>query len=295
MKAAHWIAVMLVALFCGYLSAGFAFKAPTTIAENTNAAYDRVMQTGEIRCGYALWPPSAILKDPATGKLTGIFVDIFEEAAASMNLKVVWAEETGWGSYIESLESKRFDVFCAPLWRNAEKGMRVAYSVPLFYSALHFYARQGDNRFDDNLNILNDPAYKLATMDGEISAITADNFFPKAEKVSIPQLGDITQLFLSVGMGKADGVFLEPSLARDYADNNPGKIRQVTKEPFSVYPNSYGVLIGETKLQSALDSALIEMLNQGKIDKIIEKYEPDRSIFMPVAKNYTYIAPAPLK
>lgn len=265
------------------------------VSATKETAYERVMRTKTLRCGYALWPPHAVLKDPKTGELTGIFVEIAEQMSAALDVKLVWAEETGWGSFIEGLNSNRFDLFCAPLWRNAERGKLISYTTPLAYSALHFYVRKDDNRFDKDLDILNNPQYKLATMDGEMSQMIARRFFPKAQQVSIPQLGDITQLMLNVGSGKADGVFLEPSLALDYSSKNPGKIKQVTKEPYQVFPNSFGMLIGGGKLQEMVDSALVEMINQGVVDRIITKYEPDRSVFMPVQKPYTYVEPKALR
>jgi polar amino acid transport system substrate-binding protein len=254
--------------------------------DNRESVYDRVMRTGVIRCGYAVWPPTMILKDPNTGIISGIFPEIMETAATMMNLKVEWVEETGWGSFIESLKSDRFDVFCAPLWVNAQRGKLITYSVPLTYSALHFYARADDRRFDQNLDILNSPEFTLATMDGEMSQMIANNKFPNAKQNSIPQLGDITQLLLAVSDGKADGVFLEPSLANDFEKKNPGKIRQITKTPYQIFPNVFGLRMDQPEMKMALDSALTEMINQGTIDRIIEKYEPDRSVFMPLAKPY---------
>lgn len=293
MKFLKLLLLIILALAAGYLGASLHNQNAGGNAQES--VYDRVMRTKTIRCGYALWPPSAVFKDPNSGELKGAFVDIANEAAANMGLKIDWAEETGWGSFIESLESDRIDMFCAPLWRNAERGVRIGYTVPLAYSALNLYTRVGDTRFDDNLSVLNDAQYRLATMDGEMSAIVARKRFPKAQTVDIPQLGDITQLLLSVADGKADGVFLEPSLAKDFADKNPGKIRQASKEPVSIFPIVFGVKLGETKMQGMLDSALTEMLNQGRVDEIIAAYEKDRSIFMPVAKPYIYVQPALLR
>lgn len=282
----HMIAVAVIVFALGQFLSRESGTGNRESSVSNESVYDRVMRTKTLRCGYAVWPPTAILKDANSGKITGIFPEVIEEAAANMNLKLEWVEETGWGSFIEGLESKRFDAFCAPLWRNAQRGSRVFYTVPLAYSALHFYARVDDHRFDNDLSILNSDSYTLATMDGEMSALVANKQFPKAKQMSIPQLGDITQLLLSVASNKADGVFLEPSLAKDFEKTNPGKIRQVTKQPVSVFPISYGVLIGEDKLQGMLDSALIEMLNQGRVDQLIEKYETDRAVFMPVNKPY---------
>ena len=46
-----------------------------TVKEST---YERVIRTGEIRCAYAVYEPP-LIKDPNTGKLSGIFYDVMEE------------------------------------------------------------------------------------------------------------------------------------------------------------------------------------------------------------------------
>ncbi len=42
------------------------------------SAYERVMRTGTIRCGYFLFPPLAV-KNPNTNMLSGITADIFNK------------------------------------------------------------------------------------------------------------------------------------------------------------------------------------------------------------------------
>ena len=279
------------------LATGYILKSPhstSTKSADTNAAYDRVMETKTLRCGYATWPPTAIYKDLKTNQIKGIFAEIAEEMAKGMGVKLIWVEETGWGNFIEGLESNRFDAFCAPMGANAERGTRVAFTTPMAYAPLYIYTRKDDFRFDKDINLLNSEKYTFATIDGEMSQIMARRFFPNSKQNSLPQLADLTQLLLAVSSGKADAVFLENSLAKDFAIKNPNQIRQATKEPFSVFPIVFGVKIGDDKLQNAMNSALTEMLNQGVIDQIIEKTEPDRSVYMPVRKPYEMIPPKEL-
>jgi polar amino acid transport system substrate-binding protein len=292
-KTPSILTVIIFSIFTSFLTGYFTSPRNSNILSTNNNAYDRVMKTKTLRCGYAVWPP-AIYKDPKTNEAKGAFAEIAEEMAKNMGVKLVWAEETGWGSFIEGLESGRFDAFCAPLWINAERGMRVSYTIPFAYSAQHLYTRKDDYRFDNDISILNSEQYTLATMDGEAAQSTIRRFFPNVKKISIPQLGDTTQLILAITTRKADGAFLEPSLAKDFASKNPNQIRQATKEPFSVFPITFGIKIGEDKLQNAMNGALTEMLNQGVIDHIIEKTEPDRSIYMPVRKPYESITPKEL-
>jgi polar amino acid transport system substrate-binding protein len=295
-KTPSILIVIIVSILASFLTGYFYNSSKNvTSASSSNSVYDRVMETKTLRCGYASYPPTAIYKDPQTGEIKGIFVEIAEEMAKGMGLKLVWAEETGWSSFVEGLESDRFDAFCAPLWINTERGMRVSFTIPIAYSALHLYTRKDDFRFDNDVNILNSDQYTLATLDGEMSQVVARRFFPKAKQESLPQLSEMSQLLLSVSGKKADGVFLEPGLAKAFALKNPNQIRQSTREPFSIFPISLGAIkIGEDKLQNAMNSALTEMLNQGVIDQIISKTGPDRSIYMPVRKPYEIVTPTEL-
>jgi len=52
----------------------------------SDSVYDRVIQSGKIRCGYCVYNPGC-LKDPATGKLSGIGVDALEVVAKNLGLK----------------------------------------------------------------------------------------------------------------------------------------------------------------------------------------------------------------
>src|SRR5438874_1363658 len=88
---------------------------PTAIQVSANVVYDRVMSSGVIHCGYVVYPPG-LLKDPNTGKLSGVFYDIMESAAKSLQLRLEWTEEVGWGSMIEGLQANRYDMICSPVW-----------------------------------------------------------------------------------------------------------------------------------------------------------------------------------
>ena len=116
------------------------------------SVYERVMKSGTIHCGYAMFPPYC-MKDPNTGKLSGIFVDILNEAGKNLGLKIEWTEEVGWASIIQGLEANRYDLVPTGIWPNASRGKHASFSIPLFYNALNIYVRAKDNRFAKNFFI----------------------------------------------------------------------------------------------------------------------------------------------
>lgn len=250
------------------------------------SAYDRVMRTGTLRCGYAMWPPTVIVKDVNTGKLTGVMVDIVEEMAKALSLKVDWTEETGWGSFPEGLNSGRFDMFCASSYQTAARGRVVRFSQPIFYDSLHAYGRINDMRFDNGLDILNNAKYSISTMDGEISAQVAEQKFPKAKTISIPQNASFDQLLMNVSSGKADIVFNEPVLVNDFLNKNPGLLRQITKEPMEIYAVVFSLGMKEEALTQMINSALAQLQNSGMIDRLLNKNSISAQEFPRVARPY---------
>lgn len=248
---------------------------PSATVSANNQVYDRVFNGGTIRACYFDYPPYSI-KDPNTGKLSGVFVDILNKAADNMGLKVDWNAEVGWGELIEALNSDRCDVVASGVWSNSTRGKSAEFTVPVYYTPINAYARTDDHRFDGGVSIANDKKYKIATIDGETAQVVAASRFPNAQTLQLPQLTDISQMLLNVVDGKADISFVEPIVANAFLKNNPGKIKNITPaKPLVAYGNVMLVKKGEFKLKSSLDNALNELLDNGYVDGVLDGYEEE--------------------
>lgn len=252
-------------------------------AGNTQAprqtAYEHILQTGVIRAGYLPYPPGSI-KDPNTGKVSGIHIDALERAAAAMGLRVEWTPASGWGSIVEDVRTGRVDVIGSPVWANATRGKLADFTVPLFWSGICVYVRADDHRFDGNLPLINKSDVRLATIDGEMSDIIAQADYANAKRVSLPQNSDNSLILESVAAGRADVVFVEPYIANLYLKGKPGSLRNITPDsPVRVFPNTMMVSKNEPALKSMLDTALGELLNSGVIDRLLKQYAPEPGSF----------------
>ncbi|MBP9867952.1 MAG: amino acid ABC transporter substrate-binding protein [Alphaproteobacteria bacterium] len=235
------------------------------------STYDRVMRTGTIKCGYGSIKPW-IYQDLKTGKMVGVTVEIMEEVAKQLSLKLEWPEETGWANLPTSLNTGRVDVACPTMWVDPMRGKYVAYTRPLFYSAVHMYMRQGEKRFTGKMEELNQPDIKITVQDGDVSAELAKRYFPKATLISIPQSASGSELLLNVTTGKADVTFGETVYIKDFNKNNEIQLERIPlKHPVNVYANALAVGIHETELKEMLDAAVVYLLNNGKIAEIIGK------------------------
>ncbi len=233
---------------------------------------DKIIQKGEIRIGYIIYPP-LLLKDQTTGQLSGISYDIVEAAAKKLDIKTNWVEEVGWGSAIEGLKTKRYDILGTQMWPNSARAREAVFSVAPMNSVIYPYVRAGDNRFNGNLRKLNSSQFTISAVDGEMAVFIAKEDYPLAKVNALSQLSSYAEVFLNITNGKADISFAEPSVANDFLKSNPGKIERVGDTPIRTFGNSFAFVRGEDSAVSMWNIALGELVNDGSVARILEKYK----------------------
>jgi polar amino acid transport system substrate-binding protein len=279
------LTTILILLFCflAYEYGKSNSPAASTVAKEST--YERVLRTGEIRCAYAPYAP-ALIKDPNTGQLSGIFYDVVTEIGRRLNLKIDWVEEVGYGVIAQGFETNSYDAFCNTVFPTPERSRAAGFTIPLYYSPVGIFVRADDHRFDNDFSKLDDPSVRFSVRDGDISAAFEQEAFPHATQVSVPQLSDTSQLLDEVVHKKADATINEPGLLYLYLETNPGSVVNIAAEhPIRVSPNSLMIKANEYQFKMMLDTTLQEMLNSGFIDKVLKKYEK-YPIFLHVAVPY---------
>lgn len=256
-------------------------------AAEKESAYDRIMRTQTIRCGYGTNPPW-IYRDLTTGEMKGPNVEIMQEIAKQLGFKLEWPEETGWANLPTSLAAGRVDVACSLLWTDPVRGKLVAYPKPLFYSAIHLYARADDKRFTGKAEEINRPDIRIAVQDGDINEALARRYFPEARLVSLPQASSWTEVYMNVTTGKADVTFADSISVDNFNKAQEKKMRRIAlPQPITVYGTAPAVGIQETALKEMLDTTITYLLDTGRIDEILKDFVrqyPDALV--PAAKSY---------
>lgn len=248
--------------------------------------YEKVLATNTIRVGYISYPPSFIM-DANSGELSGIFYDVIVEVSKNLGLKLEFVEEVSWGTMIESLSTNRVDIVVAGIWPTSSRGLRADFTVPLYYSSVRAYTDASNNSFDGMLNNINQSNITIATIDGEMTSIIADMDYPNAKKHALAQMTDVSQVLLEVASKKANVTFVERAIAEEYISKNPNKIKEVQNVgPVRVFPNVMVIKKGEIELQSTMNTAITELINNGFVDKVITKYEKYPNSFERVALPY---------
>lgn len=253
-------------------------------AGERESAYDRVMRTGVLRCGYSTWDP-IVMKDPNTGQFSGVYIDYMTAMGRRLGLKVEW-QEINIATYLDDLRVGKIDVECSGGWPNARRGKFADYTTPLFYTPVYLFVAKKDRRFDNHYNKINDPTVRFVTMPGEQSEDYRTEFFPKSQEVSVSPSAMWSDILLQVATGKADVAFWDLMSARHFIKTNPNKIDIIKGDPVKVIPNNLSVAKGETKLLSMLNIATEELISDGVIEQIMQKYDLTPDVAFRPAKPY---------
>lgn len=239
------------------------------------SAYDRVLKSGELRCGYIDWNPYYIADPNNPEKRSGVNVEITEAIGKILGLKIIWAEETGWGTFAEGLRAGRFDALCTSVWPDAAKIKNLSLSDAMFYDTLYPYVRAAETRFKGT-DDLDKPDVKVAAIDGGPSYEIAQNAFPHATLVGIAPNVPTAEFFFSVTTKKADVLITSPSEFQAFANNNPGKLKRLEKsKPVRMMPMLMSFGPDNDALRDRVNFALQMMIDNGDMDRIVQKYSKD--------------------
>jgi polar amino acid transport system substrate-binding protein len=249
-------------------------------------AYERVMRTNTLRCGYIL-APLIFTQDPNTGEMGGIYKESTDVLAKKLDLKVEWME-TNFGTVVQDLIDGKIDAHCGGIWPSPARAKQLLFSQPHSFSSYGVFVRADDHRFDEKpLEQLNDPSVKILTLDGDMSAIIYKSQFSKASNISLPQNSEVSQMLEHVLTKKADMTFIDIATASEFLLKNPNSIRELyPNKPLRLLPIAYAVAKGEQQLMEMLDVALVEARYEGAFEPILKKYEKRPGDFYRVARPF---------
>ena len=241
-------------------------------AATQESTYDRVMRTGEIRCGYSLWVPLFMI-DQKTGDKSGISFDLMEEAGKRLGLKIVWQEELGWGMVVEAVKTHRVDMACMHYWLNAARLKNVASSAPQIYTPLYAWVRADETRSFASLDDLNTPDLTVTSVDGGADSQIIAERFAKTRRFSMSEMTSSAEQIEAVATKKADFAFMDEMTAHAYIANNPGKIRNLfPDQPVVVFPTVQLLPPDDPRFKQMIDDIFRNIEYDGTLDAILKKY-----------------------
>lgn len=266
-----YILILIIGLGAGYVGSQLN-STDSAVEAKTETAYERVMRTGTLRCGYSSWQP-LFWVDANTKEVHGIFADLTKEIARRLELQIEWKEELGWGAVTESINSGRVDMACAGYWLHPSRVLHLSSTYPQIYAPLYVWTRAEDAETPKSLEEIDSQNYKIGLVDGGSSGQIIDNYFPNAARVEYSQSSTNGDLVAGLLSKKFDFFIDDVTSFMAYNKDNPGKLRILFDQPLAVFPATMLLPKGDQKLKETLDNTLLLIKADGTLEKILEKYD----------------------
>ncbi|MFZ2587415.1 MAG: transporter substrate-binding domain-containing protein [Alphaproteobacteria bacterium] len=274
----------LLAAIAAAIFASWAFAPTSTSSSTVETTFQRVLRTGQLRCGYYMFKPMT-WKDPATGEMKGMAVDFAHELEIRSGIKLVWAEEAGFGTIFEGLKTKRYDAICTPAWPDGRMARAVDFGRTWFFSAIIPVVKESETRLT-SVTQLNSPDVTITSHEGDADEVLAKTMFPKAKQLPIPPSADTGMVEMNLFTGKADVVLTDVNRIYQVNPNSSQKLKALSTEPLQLFPLQIAVNKGDEQLNAFLNTNVEAMLNDGTMERILKTHEPGPNAYLRVAKPY---------
>ncbi len=256
-------------------------------SDRKESGFNRMISNNTIRCGYYVFPP-VTYRDEETDELSGLSVDMMDAIAERAGLEIEWTEEVNFGNWAPALQSGRFDAVCTPMWPEIAMGRAVQFSEPMFYAGLSPMVRVEDERFKGNdIARLNQSDVTFLAQEGNAIDTLTRSVFPKAKVKIMPAMMDGPTVLQEIVTKKADAILLDRNAEIEYNKNNPVKLKLIAPDkPIKVQPFTLVVKRSDSELLDFLNLGMRELHNDGSIERMLEKWEPEPQTFLRVTKPY---------
>jgi ABC-type amino acid transport substrate-binding protein len=236
------------------------------------SSLDKVKQSGVIKVCLAQQQPDNY-KDPRSGQWTGVMVDLLNELAKWMKVKVEIAE-VGWDVAVLSLKQGTCDLFASSIVYTAPRAMEIAFVTP--------FGAKGDNIVIEKKNPksikvqadLNNPNITIIAELGTREHDNAQRFFPKAHVLAV-KVPSTVQVIDWVKRGDADAAVLPTITARwwlNVPENAGWAMMGLPEKDFGNAPNGWAVRLGDADWLEFLNSFSGWVTANGMAKQLYDEY-----------------------
>jgi ABC-type amino acid transport substrate-binding protein len=251
------------------LATGFAILALGQTAFAADSKLQEIRDRGTIRACHAEASPWGI-KDPTSGKWVGSDIEAAINLAETLKVKIEHIDST-WGTLIPSLDTNKCDIVMAPLFRTAERALRVLFADPAGYETqgVAVVMGSGISSYKD----LDQDGKSVGVISGTADESFANRFFKKA-KVKALVTDKVSTLGIEAANGRVDAVLTDSSTLRSIVGSNAAlKLEIIEKDnPLNPQGYSYAISKGEYDFQQFINVWQINIDQQGLKKKWHDQY-----------------------
>jgi len=240
-------------------------QAPSA-ADGGTALIDKWLRTKKAVLGWEFGSPPMQFKDPATQKPAGYTVEMITQMMKDLDPGIeIQFVEMPFGQLVPALVSGKVDMIEAVtnLPARATRGWFVG--IPAHYAAV--LALMGPTSKITKREQLNDPAVKIAVLQGSSQQSQAAALFPKAKLVAFPGVPEAVGEVLS---GRADMTMQSTYTALNTLKAN--KNLKPLAAPLYLDANAYLVPEGDMKTYMWITNWLSFQASKGNLEQLWEKW-----------------------
>src|SRR5210317_2311833 len=150
---------------------------------NAESNLDKILSSGVLKVGTTGdWDPMTV-KDPATNKYKGFDIDVMNELANDMGVKVIFVP-TEWKTIVSGITSERYDISTS-VTKTAKRAEVAGFTSTYYkYGTVPLVLKKNLNKFS-TWDSLNKKGVKIATTLGTSQEQKAKEFFPNSTLKSV--------------------------------------------------------------------------------------------------------------
>ena len=167
---------------------------------NAESKLNQILSLGELKVGTTGdWDPMT-MKDPATNEYKGFDIDVMNELANDMGVKITFVP-TEWKTIVSGITSGRYDISTS-VTKTAKRALVAGFTNSYYkYGTVPLVLKKNLNKFS-TWDSLNSEKVTIATTLGTSQEAKAKEFFPKSKLKSVEAPA---RDFQEVLAGRADG------------------------------------------------------------------------------------------
>jgi len=170
----------------------FFVGAGTAHAQSDASTLTKVKKEGAMKVCYAQGSPESY-KDPKTGEWLGVFVDLANELATWMKVKIQ-PVEVQWNTAVLALKRGDCDFFGSSFVYNAPRALEVNFITPFRAKGLNAIIRKDNKKNLKKIADLDNPNVTIAVGLGSREYETGKRLFPKAKFLALQINSDVETL-----------------------------------------------------------------------------------------------------
>jgi polar amino acid transport system substrate-binding protein len=232
-------------------------------AETAKSVMDGVRKGGVIRAAYIVWPP-VVIKDEASGKISGHFIATLNEIAQESDVKIEW-QETNWDTFAAGLQANRYDIVVGGLYVTIPRAKMLGFTKPLFYLGSAAIVRKDETRFTELAN-LDQPGVVIACTQGTGEEVWARRQLKRAKLVALPG-PDLGLPMLEVMNNRADVALNDSYTMRQFAQQHAAVKPLFLDHPFNRTAISWAIRPNDVQWKDFLNHSLEFLEVSGRIQE----------------------------